>query len=540
MHSIIALIFMYLVIQFMKRTANNTVPETFRYIKYFIIKRPSAKWRTRHSIYAQIRHNPSKPDLVLIDEPINPEFKLSYGMADAVGIYDSPDTADDKFAELSHLFAELARTGNRTAGTRIYEIIKSFSIYSFIYSSDRITDDIANNHLNIFPYLYYYARDLVKHSANRNAVKLGLAIMAMCHQKQAIKIAMRVGHHEEFGLWATNTVKALCQTTNTRINNKIFKLARNLRGWGQIAILWNNASSFTKKCQKDWLFFNASKSFYSYSEFPDVCIKYGEFAKRMAKNKISQKTFNTSTNIIYTILDHGKILSFDEMRPMRDWIRHSKYHIQNTRDLYMLRILTAYMVRRSRNFAKTRMKIDTTKIINIANRTLAEMPVRDIILSDIKKQQNCYCTSKLIATFDTDLFDEVWDILVSNPYNSDIWYIIINCMRVRTPRKYKIERLIMFANDIITPEPDTNTEILRHIMQNIAIFRFLSERSEMWNLIKMSLGTRQYEAGLNAIIKMNVSTIPDDIKKQLVAISQSNLHKSIKLKADKILASQAH
>lgn len=486
MHSIIALIIIYFFVGGMKKIANDTMPKSLRYIKYFIIKRPSSKWRTRHSIYAQIIHNPSKPNLCLIDERHNQKFKLSYGMADALWIYDGPDIDDDKISQLSLLFSELAHTGNRSAGTKIYEIIQSFSVYSFKQIAEDITDNISGNKLNIFPYLYYYARDLVKYSTNRNAVKLGLSIMAMCRQKHAIKIAMRVGCHEEFGLWSVNAIKALGQTTNRRVSNKIFKLAKRLCGWGQIAILWNNAKCFTTKCQKDWLFFEATKTFLDYHELPDVCIKYGEFAKRMSQNKISQQTFDAATNIIDLYLDYGEDLSFNEMRPFCDWIRHAQYRIKNARDLYILFQLTRYMAKRNRHFVKIRMQSETKGIINIANRILEQAPIRDIILRDIKENKTCYSASKLIVPFGKDLFDELWNMLKLNPYKLSIWEGIMNCMRVQTPRRYKIKRLIVFANDILSVEPDIHTDILTCIRQNIARYRFLSKSSALQNLIKLS------------------------------------------------------
>jgi hypothetical protein len=161
-------------------------------------------WRTENSIlhflYSHLDVNGKLTDdaNTLPDERKN-EHTITFapGLKDALlGAVDESEGAKNRIDELIKNLKKIANHGDKESDAKFYKLITDNE--NVIGIIDNFIVGLGNTALPIEPYLINYAKDLIRKSNHRNAVKFGIAILGKCQDPTVLNDIKILGLHDEF------------------------------------------------------------------------------------------------------------------------------------------------------------------------------------------------------------------------------------------------------------------------------------------------------------------------------------------------------
>jgi len=172
------------------------------------------EWRTDNSILKFLfsnldeKGNLSEKAHDLPDEQKDDDkIRFAPGLMDAMFGADDSDDSKKKITELTKHLKRIASKGDKISEQEFYRLItENDGVIGII---DDFLQSIVNDSLPIEPFLFKYAKDLIKRTDKRNAVKFGIAILGLCQNKSVLNDIKILGLHDEFTVYATIAIANL-------------------------------------------------------------------------------------------------------------------------------------------------------------------------------------------------------------------------------------------------------------------------------------------------------------------------------------------
>ncbi|GGB73527.1 hypothetical protein GCM10007424_11790 [Flavobacterium suaedae] len=303
-------------------------------------------WKTKHSIYrAIVNHIEENGDNCHVSSVSlcnkNKKAETTPGFSDALSepCYNKPSV--DEARELALKVKKIAETGSKATENSFYDyIVKHKDIVSLI---DPFLEEISNNALAIEPHLFGFANDLAFNSNNKNAVKLGIAILGLCQNQVIIEKLKILGRHDEFTVYVVIALLSLCEDPE----DELFELGQHVNGWGKIQLVDRLARISSKEVVRKWLITEGFKNSVNNQYLACTCATGGLLHKKLEGEKISHAYYKSTSEILISMLESGpgEDISCYEHSPelIKSFLDHSLVHAKSIYDFILLHRIKLYL-----------------------------------------------------------------------------------------------------------------------------------------------------------------------------------------------------
>ena len=262
-------------------------------------------WGDRKSIYWHIANHIEEDRLGLTeggedlpDEQIvrgDSQFGWMAGAMDgALGFRAEGENAEQNLAALYDAIVRLTEESSDRYLELLYELVTSGSALSIVdMLLQKIADDLPTHHDR----LHTLARWLAMESADREVVKLAISILGLFRDEHDLDLLMTLGRHEEFTLF----VAVALQNSEVDVDNRLWKLAQHVRGWGRINIVERLAETDDDYI-KDWLLREGYRNDVMYEYTALICARTGELHRRLKEGKNDDELIESAGAILTAVL----------------------------------------------------------------------------------------------------------------------------------------------------------------------------------------------------------------------------------------------
>ena len=412
---------------------------------------PAVEWRTDNSIFNFLASNVDRngklkdtaydlPDEIKDDEKIG----FAPGMMDAVFGPDESDDSKKVIGEMADHLKKIANKGSENSKREFYRLITENE--SAIGIIDKFFQTIIKDALPTQPFLFNFAKDLATKTNKRNAVKFGIAILGLCQNKSVLADLKILGLHDEFTVYVTYATINLSENPVP----DLWYLAQKIDGWGKIQLVRRLSNMELNQKIKDWLILDGYKNNIMYEELAFTCAVHGLLHEKMELEKIDEKLFKSSADIIEALIDGGPAEDITQYihasSVIKNFVRHAKQHTHDIADFLKLNKIKHFLSELQIDFEEQRKNGWTEEII-----TSCLMGIGEILNSrdwsvhakeglKSKDKQTYWDAKQAAEKLSIDLWEVVWERLQENPLDSSSWYDV-----TRYSKSGHVELIINFA-----------------------------------------------------------------------------------------------
>ena len=178
---------------------------------------------------------------------------------------------------------------------QLYEILGSDTLVSGII--DQFLEKIVTEPPADADRLHTLARWLAMEAADREPVKFAIALLGLFRDENDLDLLMTLGRHEEFTLF----VAVAIQNLEVDVENRLWKLAQHVRGWGRINIV-DRLASTTDDYIKDWLVREGHRNDIMYEYTALTCAVTGELLGKLKAEDPDDELMISAGEILTAIL----------------------------------------------------------------------------------------------------------------------------------------------------------------------------------------------------------------------------------------------
>ena len=264
-----------------------------------------APWGSRKSIYWHIANHIEEDTLgltsggeVLPDEELirgDNSFSWAAGAIDGVlGAPAEGTPGEKRVTELFDAVVKLTEESSDRNLKRLYNLLTSEHVVGIV---DRFLERIVSERPNQQDRLQTVARWLAMESPDREAVKFAISILGLFRDENDLDLLMTLGRHEEFTLF----VAVAIQNSDVDVEDKLWKLAQHVQGWGRISIVERLATT-TDDYIKDWLLREGYRNEIMNEYTALICARTGELNRKLKAGKLDQELINSAGEVLTAIL----------------------------------------------------------------------------------------------------------------------------------------------------------------------------------------------------------------------------------------------
>ncbi|MGX7666737.1 hypothetical protein [Flavobacterium pedocola] len=392
------------------------------------------EWRTDDSILKFLisnldSNNCLKADIEDLPDEKRDENKIGFapGLMDSLFGADDSDDSKKRIKELSKLMKNIAKSGDQFSEQEFYQIVSNNE--NVIGIIDQFMDTIVDEALPTEPYLFKFAKDLTIRTDNRNAVKLGIAILGLCQNKTVLDDIKILGLHDEFTVYSAISIINLSDDPV----NDLWELAKKVDGWGKIQIVDRLAHPEVAEPIKSWLLTDGYKNNIMYEYLAMTCAVYGELHTKLEAEQIDYKLFKSTVDILGAlVVEHspsGDIYDYTEAaNVIENFVRHAKQHLSDISDFNLLHKVKEFLTdllndADAQNNNGWNQDLISNCLIDIVE-ILNGRDWKPLVYDGLKSKNGMlYWEAKQAAELlGIDLWDTVWQKLQETPLDSTAWY----------------------------------------------------------------------------------------------------------------------
>lgn len=409
------------------------------------------EWRTQDSIHNFLSSNIDTdgklnekandlPDEVRDDN----EIKFAPGLMDAMFGADNSDDSKKRTQELYKHLKRVAKNGDKISEQEFYKLVtEDEGVISII---DNFLQLASDDGLPVEPYLFQFSKDLATKAPKRNAVKFGIALLGLGHNKSVLNDLQILGLHDEFTVYATIAIANLAEDPAIAL----WELAQKVDGWGKIQLVDRLANMELNEQIKEWLVFEGYKNNIMYEYLAYTCATHGLLHERLESEKIEKKLFKAAEDIIDALIAGGPaedISCYEHAASLvENFLLHAKDHANDIGDFLTIHRIKDFLIELQNDIGThadngwtqdiiSNCIIDAVQIIN--SRDWAQLTTEGLKSSDNITYWNA---KQAAAKLSIDLWDTVWRRLVENPADSSAWFDVTHYAKPD-----KAEQIIDFA-----------------------------------------------------------------------------------------------
>ena len=267
--------------------------------------RQNPPWGDRKSIFEHIaehidpRYPVGLPEegYRLPDEPPSDPGTLTYapGMGDgAFGHHGSEPEVNERVAALhAALVAACASASDRNVRS-LYGLISNGSALEVI---DPLVGRILETQAPDADRLREIARWFTTQAADREAVKISMALLGLLRGRDDSEVFLTLGRHDEFTLYA-----AVAVANNEAYGEEVlWALARSAEGWGRIGAVERLADTTSPEI-KDWLLRDGFRNSIMHEYLACICARAGELHRALEIEEIDAELFGAAVELVDALI----------------------------------------------------------------------------------------------------------------------------------------------------------------------------------------------------------------------------------------------
>jgi hypothetical protein len=363
---------------------------------------------------------------------------------DAMFGADNSDDSKKRTQELYKHLKRVAKNGDKISEQEFYRLVtENEGVIAII---DNFLQLASDDGLPVEPYLFQFSKDLATQAPKRNAVKFGIALLGMCHNKSVLNDLQILGLHDEFTVYATIAIANLAEDPA----NALWELAQKVDGWGKIQLVDRLANMELNDPIKDWLVLEGYKNNIMYEYLAYTCATHGLLHERLESDKIEKKLFKASSDIIEALIAGGPAEDMScyvhASSVVENFLRHAKEYANDIGDFLTLHRIKDFLTELQNEIGNHADNGWTQNIIsNCIIEAVQIINSRDweqLTIEGLKSTDNgTFWNAKQAAVnLGIDLWDTVWSKLVENPSDSSAWYDVTHYAKAENT-----EQIIDFA-----------------------------------------------------------------------------------------------
>lgn len=262
-------------------------------------------WGQRKSIYWHIANHTSEDTLglseggeTLPDEGlIRGDNQWSWAAGAIDSLLGSPLEGSDADKELDELYSAvigLTKESSNRNLERLYTILTSANTIGIV---DRFLERLIEAPPQDHDRLHSIARWLAMESADREVVKFAISIIGLFRDEADLDLLMTLGRHEEFTLY----VSVAIQNSEKDVENRLWKLAQHVRGWGRIQIV-ERLSSTDDPYIKEWLLREGWSNEIMTEYTALMCARAGDLTEKLKRSDVDDELLHAAGEILTAIM----------------------------------------------------------------------------------------------------------------------------------------------------------------------------------------------------------------------------------------------
>lgn len=202
--------------------------------------------------------------------------------------------ADRQISTLYEALNDLTEESSDKNLIRFYELASGENV---IGSVDRLLEKIVSDPPRHQDNLHTIARWFAMEAADREIVKLAISILGLFRDENDLELLMTLGRHEEFTLF----VAVAIQNSEADVDNRLWKLAQHVRGWGRVNII-DRLAATDDSYIKDWLLREGYQNEIMLEYTALICARAGELHRRLVEKDIDDEIVNSARDVLSAIL----------------------------------------------------------------------------------------------------------------------------------------------------------------------------------------------------------------------------------------------
>jgi hypothetical protein len=175
-----------------------------------------------------------------------------------------------------------------------------------------------------------FARWLVTRAPDRNAVKMGVALLGIFHGDADRELFLTVGRHEEFTLFSAVAL----QNSLSEPEPALFELANSVHGWGRIQVVERLRTTKDARVKR-WLLREGYKNSIMYEYLAHLCATAGGLREELEAREVDDALLAGAGDILRTLVDGqgGPAEGMDDYSDgaiaATQYLRHLRHRLSN-------------------------------------------------------------------------------------------------------------------------------------------------------------------------------------------------------------------
>ena len=206
-------------------------------------------WGNRPSIFEVLRTTSTKIGEITLpdEETVSGEgIRWAPGAIDGVLGHHASDAASANTAgDVVKLLQELTREASAKTASKLYRSLTAVPARTYV---DSLIEAVVSHNEWNEDRLYNVAAWLAKEAADREPVKIGVALLGLYRERDNSELFLTLGRHEEFTVYAAVAL----QNTSSNPDAYLWQLAQDVSGWGRIQCIERLAETTDEHVQS-WM-----------------------------------------------------------------------------------------------------------------------------------------------------------------------------------------------------------------------------------------------------------------------------------------------
>ncbi len=383
-----------------------------------------APWENRQSIYEYIKCNiendGSLKSMKLPDDKPNNGKELIFAagaMQGILGHHAGSNNEDGK--EIANLIKEISINDRKNDKIEFYNKVLELQVNSVV---DNIITELSNIKAPITVSLYKWLEFLVFESPDRNAVKIGIALLGALRNAEHLEKMKILGAHDEFTLFVTVAI----MNSSKDYEKQLFDLAKTVHGWGRIEIVERLAGTNNEEIKK-WILIEGYKNEVMYQYLALIAADTGELRKELIKDDVEDCVLLAASDIIKSLILEGPCTGIsgytDSQETIELFIKHTinKFEID-----FLLTYSSILDFVSDEDFEyENGWTVENQKTVSdTLKKQIENTKWKDLILENLNNDVNFYNFEEGARILGLDIFDVQFEKLKKDPFNQSTWYSV--------------------------------------------------------------------------------------------------------------------
>lgn len=314
---------------------------------------------------------------------------------------------------------------------------------------DPLLEKITNERTLNTDRLYECARSFATQAPDREAVKLGIAILGLFRLPEDRDLFLLLGRHEEFTLYCS--VALMNAQDNSDLD--LWELAKNVDGWGRINTVERLAQTENPQIN-DWLLREGYKNSVMYEYLAYTCAESGNLKEALDRQQVDDGLLDSAAEIITALIAGGPAQDMDDYEDGAA-VTASFLGLMDSRAKTLTQLLAVssikdflandqadWKAREGRGWAE-----DKRTELSTLCKSIMERPTWRTLISERLKSDDAlvfFEANQSARVLGIDTWPTHWERLQTKPLDSSRWYEVM-----RLADNERIGEIIAFAEKSI-------------------------------------------------------------------------------------------